>query len=302
MRWTMVNDAGAARASEDHVAVFERGAASDILVLDGATALVGDGEDGGHADVVWFVRAFADAFGRLLDAGTSDAALLDAAAQAASRAWRARTRARTGGHERPPYAWPVASLLWLRVGQREDGTAAVRLRSLGDCKALLRLPDGSVRDLDPFDNPQEASLYREVAALRAEGVHEPADVFARMLPSLRARRTAQNTAPRPQVLCALPQGAFGVRESAFEAPPGSLLLAMSDGFWRLVEPYGLYTTAGLMDACAGAGLEALLRALRGHEGAPGPGSLAVKRADDACAVLWPVSGTAVPAAGSDRPA
>jgi hypothetical protein len=285
MRWDSVNDAGGKRMNEDHVAVFERGAMADILVLDGATALVDDGVDGCNADVVWFVRRFAAEFERLLDAGTSYDALLGAAAGAVAREWDARS----AGRDVPPYAWPVASLAWLRVSAGPDGAASVRLASLGDCKALLRTTDGTVRDLDPFDNVQEASLYTEVAALRGQGVQDPAEVFARMLPGLRERRTAQNLAPRPVVLSARPQGPFAVREVAFDAPAGSLLLAMSDGFWRLVDPYALHTADSLMAACAADGLAPLLRALRAFEaGQGGDASLAVKRADDASAVAWRV--------------
>jgi hypothetical protein len=48
---------------------------------------------------------------------------------------------------------------------------------------------------------------------------------------------------------------------------GATLLAMTDGFYRLADPYGLYAPAQLVDACAGPGL-------------------AVKAADDAAAVMW----------------
>jgi hypothetical protein len=37
---------------------------------------------------------------------------------------------------------------------------------------------------------------------------------------------------------------------------------MTDGFYRLVDTYGLYTDASLLQACADGGLEALLAELR----------------------------------------
>jgi len=283
MHWTSVNDAGGSRRNEDHVAVIERNDVADILVLDGATALVDAGNDGCSDDVVWFVQRFAREFERAVDAGSARSALLQTAALATASAWHVGT----AGRQSPPYAWPVASLAWLRIGQRPDGGADVVLTSLGDCKALWRGPDGAVRDLDPIDNAQEASLYAEVAALREQGVDNAAERFARMLPLLRARRTAQNLDPAPVVLSVRPQGPFAIRETAFDAPPGSLLLAMTDGFWRLVDPYGLYATQSLMDACATGGPAHLLRALRAFEaGEGGAESLAVKRADDASAVAW----------------
>ena len=281
MLWNSVHDAGGGRPNEDHVAVIERGGVADILVLDGATALVDAGNAGGGDDVVWFVQRFAKEFERGVDAGIDRGALLTSAARATASAWRAATARR----EMPAYAWPVASLAWLRIVQRPDGGADVVFTSLGDCKTLLRRPDGAVRDLDPIDNAQETALYAEVAALRAQGVDDPVERFARMLPLLRARRAAQNLDPAPVVLSVRPQGPFAVRETAFHAPAGSLLLAMTDGFWRLVDPYGLYTAQALMDACATGGPAHLLRALRVFEsGEGGAGSLAVKRADDASAV------------------
>jgi hypothetical protein len=61
---------------------------------------------------------------------------------------------------------------------------------------------------------------------------------------------------------------------------------MTDGFYRLVDTYGLHTDASLLQACAGGGLEALLAELRQHEDASGGAGLAVKQADDASAVAW----------------
>jgi hypothetical protein len=287
-RWETVSDAGGTRANEDLVAVFERAGTTDVLVLDGATSLVDGGQDveggGGNADVVWFVQRFAAEFERLLDTGAPRTALLGLAAEATGRAWDGRG----GGRNAAPWAWPVASLSWLRVTPRTDGEGhAGHLTSLGDCKTVLRLADGSVCDLDPFDNPQETSLYAEVAALIEAGVIDPTERFARLLPSLRARRTAQNLNPAPAVLGVRPQGPFAVRERAFDLGPGSTVVAMTDGFWRLVDPYGVMTAEQLLDACHRDGLQAVLARLREVErGAGGAASLAVKRADDASAVAW----------------
>jgi hypothetical protein len=288
-RWQAVSDAGGAKANEDLTAVFERPGTTDILVLDGATSLVEAGGEeegsGGGADVVWFVRHFAAEFERALDGGAPRGALLGLAAQATGRAWEERAH----GRVLEAWAWPVASLCWLRVTAGAAGNAghAGHLTSLGDCKAVLRQPDGRTRDLDPFDNAQEASLYGEVAVLRDAGVLDPAERFARLLPSLRARRTAQNLNPAPVVLGVRPQGPYATRELAFDLPPGATLLAMTDGFWRLVDPYGLMTPERLADACAREGLHAVLARLRDFErGAGGAVSLAVKRADDASAVIW----------------
>jgi hypothetical protein len=269
--WEAVGDGGGAHPNEDWTAVFERPGTTDMLVLSG-----------GGADVVWFVRRFTAEFERALDAGAPRAALLEQAARATGEAWDART----GGRAIEPWAWPVASLCWLRVTE-DGGARRGHLTSLGDCKALLRPPGGVARDLDPFDNAQEASLYGEVAALREAGVLDPAERFARLLPSLRARRARQNLDPAPAVLGVRPQGPFATRELAFDLAPGAVLLAMSDGFWRLVDPYALLTPEQLLESCVRDGLHAVLARLRDFErGAGGAASLAVKRADDASALIW----------------
>jgi hypothetical protein len=71
------------------------------------------------------------------------------------------------------------------------------------------------------------------------------------------------------------------------AAKGSVLLVMTDGFYRLVEPYGLHTDASLAQACVREGLDAMLARLRAHEHAAGAGTATVvKPADDASAVAW----------------
>jgi hypothetical protein len=283
--WEAVTDAGGASANEDLVRVFApdvEGGPLDILVLDGATSLVGAGDDGGNADVVWFVTRFADEFGRARGGADGGAALLALAAQAAGEAYARRT----AGRELPPYAWPVASLAWIRIVPA-GGQWQAQLTSLGDCKALLREPSGAVRDLDPVDNAQEASLYAEVARLQDGGVLDAKTRFERMLPLLRERRTAQNMDPAPVVLSARPHGPYATRETSFAVPPGAMLLAMSDGFWRPVDPYRECTAEEFARRCAVDGLDAVLARLRAWEaGAGGAASLAVKRADDASAVAW----------------
>ncbi|MFS2020310.1 hypothetical protein ACEN88_27510, partial [Massilia sp. CT11-108] len=118
-----------------------------------------------------------------------------------------------GGHaDVPPYAWPIATLAWVRVSDADtEGSHTLDLFCLGDSKVLLQLPDGTVRDLDPFENPQEQATQAAVAALVAEGILDPAERWTRLLPMLRARRHEQNTAASPAVLCLEPRGPFAAR-------------------------------------------------------------------------------------------
>lgn len=283
MRWTSVSSAADGHGNEDHVAVFEQDGVADIVVLDGASSVAQQNYiDREIGDVAWFVHRFSAAFGRTLAGRGSQEQVVRAALDEV----RAEFHARTDGVAVPVYAWPVAAMTWIRIMPARGGSELI-LYCLGDCKTLLLRPDGGVQDLDPYANPQEALVKEAVAALAREGVLDPAARRERLLPMLRRRREEQNTALQPPGLCLEPAGPFAARRHALRAEPGSMLLAMTDGFYRLSDSYALYTDAGLARACARDGLETLLAELRAHERTGGAGTgLAVKQADDASAVAW----------------
>jgi len=282
MGWTAVSEGAGKGSNEDLVAVHERDGVTDVLVLDGGSSVAArDYADASLGDVAWFVRRFAREAERLLDAYDGVAAVIDAALD--------RTRAaylgRIDGQAVPDHAWPIAALTWTRI-RHHAADDDIELFCLGDCKTLLRAADGTVRDLDPWINPQEGVLQAALAALRAEGVHDPAGRHARMLPALRARREQQNAAAAPDVLCLRPAGRFKARRATLRAAPGSSLLGMTDGFYRLADPYGLYADGSLAQACLERGLAAMLAELRAAEAAGRSGGMPLKAADDASAVLW----------------
>ena len=283
MRWTSVSSAADGHGNEDHVAVFEQDGVSDVVVLDGASSVAQqDYIDREIGDVAWFVRRFSAAFGKALTGRGPQEQVVRAALDEV----RAEFHARTIGVAVPVYAWPIAAMTWIRI-MPGRGASELILYCLGDCKTLLLRPDGGVQDLDPYVNPQEALVREAVAALARDGVQDPAARRERLLPMLRRRREEQNTALQPPGLCLAPAGPFGARRHALRAEPGSMLLAMTDGFYRLADSYALYTDAGLARACARDGLETLLAELRAHERTGGAGTgLAVKQADDASAVAW----------------
>lgn len=269
--------------NDDHVAILAHAGATDILVIDGGTSVAErDYLDATEGDVAWFVRAFTAALERELEPGRSQHDCVHAAIDAV----RAEFERLAGSEPVPLHAWPIAALSWLRIVEH-DGIRRATLYALGDCKTLLRTSDGACIDPDPFVNPQDAVLQAEIARLRSEGLADPERRRERMLPMLRARREFQNTQAMPAVLCLRPHGAFQARVREIELAPGTSLLAMTDGFYRLVDPYGRYTDAALMEACVERGLPALLDELRTHEMmVGGAGVRAVKAADDASAVIW----------------
>jgi hypothetical protein len=284
MVWTSVSSAAGAHGNEDHVAVFEqRGGVVDIVVLDGGSSVAAQDyicrETG---DVAWFVRRFSAAFGKALAGHGAQEQLVRNALETV----RAEFRQRTAGTAVPVYAWPIAAMTWIRILPGRGGDELI-LYCLGDCKTVLRHPDGGVQDLDPWVNPQEAILQDAIGALAREGISDLAARRELLLPMLRRRREEQNSAPSPGALCLAPAGPFAARRHALRAEAGAALLCMTDGFYRLVEPYGLLSDAALLQACAQEGLDSLLARLRRHEQAAGSGTgMAVKQADDASAVFW----------------
>jgi hypothetical protein len=283
MSWTQVASSGGSRANEDHVAVFEHGGLADIVVLDGGSSVAQqDYVDRELGDVAWFVRRFADSFGRALAGRGSQEHMVRTVVDEVRIAFDERT----AGQAVPLYAWPIAAMSWIRILPGPEGASELLLYCLGDCKTLLLRPDGAVQDLDPWVNPQEAVLQDAIAALAKDGIADPAARRERLLPMLRRRREEQNTALAPQSLCLAPGGPFAARRYAVRAEPGSTLLVMTDGFYRLVDTYGLHSDASLLRACADGRLEALLAELRTHEAASGGAGMAVKQADDASAVCW----------------
>ncbi|WP_313704435.1 protein phosphatase 2C domain-containing protein [Massilia sp.] len=269
--------------NEDLVAVFETDGLLDLLVVDGATSVADrDYADADNGDVAWFVQSFAAELGKTIDAARAQGDSLRLAIDAVRRAYAERT----AGHEVPLYAQPLAALTWIRIRHRPEALD-LSLYCLGDCKALAIDGAGVVTDLDPYENPFETVVQDAVTQLAAQGVLDPGQRFQRLLPLLRERREVQHAAPAPAALCLAPQGEFSAREIALRLAPDSAVLAMSDGFYRLVDPYGLMSWDELARRCRVEGLASLMRELRAFETArAGAAAPAVKNADDASAILW----------------
>jgi len=269
--------------NDDHVAVFTSAGVTDIVVIDGGSSVANrDYIDERQGDVAWFVHAFAAALQKALQPGRNQQECVWIAIADV----RTRFKHLTAGQDIPLHAWPIAAMTWLRMSQ-QDGATHATLYSLGDCKTLLYTATGTCIDPDPFVNPQEAILQDCIATLKAEGVDDPLHRRERMLPMLRTRRESQNTAPAPGVLCLEPNGPFQVRLRSISVADDASVLVMTDGFYRLVDLYGLYTDAALVEACIEFGLEAQLDKLRNYESnCTGTATRAVKSADDASAVLW----------------
>lgn len=276
-----VSSAGGAGQNEDLVAVWKSEGFTDIVIMDGATSVADrDYIDSDAGDPAWFVQRFSQALRKAAARERSQAASIELALVDVV----ADFKARTADIAVPRYARPIAALTWVRAVHMTGGPT-LQVYALGDCKLFLAHPDGSVADLDPFHNPQETVLQKELARLASEGVTDPDARRERLLPMLRSRREYQNTNEAPGSLCLEPRGPFAARTSTVNAPRGSMLMAMTDGFYRIVDTYGLCSIEELARTCAETGPAPALQQLRAFEASrAGSGALTVKGADDASAV------------------
>jgi hypothetical protein len=136
-------------------------------------------------------------------------------------------------------------------------------------------------------NPQESILRNEIIRLAAEGVNDGAARKERLMPMLRTRREFLNTTDAPSVLCLAPNGPFDAREHTVQMGPDAMLLAMTDGSYRIVDTYQLRTIEELADFCLHGDLQSVVKELREYEMTSlGSASLSVKSSDDASAVTW----------------
>ncbi|MFZ6770120.1 hypothetical protein ACO0LM_23965 [Undibacterium sp. Di26W] len=278
-----LSTAASTNKNEDLVTSFRhQDGTLDMLVFDGASS-VSDHHylDIDLGDPAWFVQQFAAALKQVATSVLSQADSM----QLALQVLREQHSAPLQVAAMPCYAWPIAALTWLRVDANGEDA---NIYALGDCKSFLLDAHAKVSDLDPYDNPQEGLLKSAIHTLQQEGLDEQAR-WARLLPMLRERRVSQNMHPQPSVLCLYPQGRFAAREHRIKLAQSDRVLIMTDGFYRLVDSYYLYDTAGLMQACATRGLLALMQELREHE-AGKSGGMTVKKADDATVAMLCLAG------------
>lgn len=281
MRITELSSGANDGHNEDLVSVYRNDDVTDIVIMDGGSSVADkDYIDGDLGDVVWFVKQFALALGRVLGENKPQAESV----VLALRDVRATFQEMTPGCTIPSYALPIAAMTWIRI-RKSNGSHTLDIYCLGDCKTFLLLPDKRVVDLDPYVNPQESILQDEISRLSSEGITDAAARCARLMPLLRARREFLNTTASPFVLCMEPRGPLNAREHTVQAEPGSMLLAMSDGFYRIVDTYHLHSIEELVHLCLRRGLGPVLEKLRDFETAGNASaSRSVKSSDDASAV------------------
>lgn len=284
MRYEKISVGASVEYNEDHIVVFEHKGVTDIIVFDGGTSVAScnyiDSEVG---DVVWFIRCVSSAIEVAIMSGSNQVDAINYAVDVANKEFYSRA----GSRDIPRYALPISALTWVRITQKNNNTR-LQLYSLGDCTTLLAFPDGKVVDIDPYENPQETILQDEISHLRVSGISDLTEIRSRIMPMLRSRREHQNNMLLPSVLCLQPGHGFDSRLHDVNIPQDTILLVMTDGFYRLVNVYGIFTHVSLMQMCVHEGLNVAIDTLRSHERGQGIWSTA-KRGDDASVLLAYIS-------------
>lgn len=151
----------------------------------------------------------------------------------------------------PLASYPTAAATWVRhrKGRLEGAT-------LGDSMAIVKSPDGAV------------TVFGE--ATKAADEQGRAQTVMAMTPEDRLKwlqdvRAIHNTPQGYWVFGVQPEAAAHIVYQDCAAPAGTKALVMTDGFYRLVSPYGRYTDEGLIDAAIARGLGELMRELRDME-------------------------------------
>lgn len=181
----------------------------------------------------------------------------------------------------PLASYPTAAATWVRHRLDKRGKGVLEGATLGDSIAIVKTPSGAV------------TVFGEASKAADEQVR--AKTVMAMTPADRLKwlqdvRTIHNTAKGYWVFGVQAEAADHIVYQSCEAPLGTKVLVMSDGFYRLVSPYQRYTDEALIDAVVARGLGELMRELRGMETSAADDAAIgrFKTSDDATALLLEV--------------
>lgn len=267
---------------------FDEGAGT-AWVVDGATDVgtarlfpdIGADADapnfGWESDAAWYADHLSERFLRPPETHESAKAYLERVITDVTA--RAHRDAVVSIEQQPRHNFPSAGGIWMR--RQED---VLEFAELGDCVAIVRT-GGHTQFIGNLE------MIRAEHALNRKQLAEPAGK-AGGYASAREDRNRINTEGAHWVFSLHPEAAARAGVTRVKMRGETHVLLMSDGFFRLVEPYGLYDIDSLMArAMEEDSLPDLAAQLRGAEQNPEDdvriGRL--KTSDDACAVLVEIS-------------
>lgn len=182
----------------------------------------------------------------------------------------------------PPWTMPSATATWLRATP-----VGLELAWQGDCTAVI-MQDGRTQvigaGLDRIWDQQIDDIVKE----RHLTVRDDKARIADMIAVLRERRSLLNQPDGYWMVGIEPRAASAMTVETVPLDGPAKVLLVSDGLWRLVEIFGLYDAAGLVQAAEHNGLATLVNELRGIEADDGDGTRfpRVKLRDDASGLFF----------------
>jgi serine/threonine protein phosphatase PrpC len=256
-------------------------AGSVAFVLDGATGLGDTPLMPGDSDAAWVARNAADALVKHAPGYAGD---LDSLVYRATTDVKAAFDAQRLRPDYESFEIPWATLAICGVT-----SGALNLAFLGDSRLLVRDDKGAVHHFGAPLNYRKseqklAKLMIGAGKGQALGSEE---LRQSVLPQLRASRARVNSAEGYWLIGPDPRAAAHVAKSQMRIGTGAMVMLMTDGFYALIEDYGVYDDASMIHAALGKGLNTLGDELREIElndpaGAKYP---RMKASDDATAIL-----------------
>lgn len=173
----------------------------------------------------------------------------------------------------PAASLPTAAATWIRArnGRLESAT-------LGDTLAIVRQPGGEVTVMGDGGKPADEQVRaRRVMTMSPDDRKK----------WLQDGRALHNTPRGYWVFGVQPEAADHIIFQSQPCPSGTRALLVTDGFYRLVSPYGALTDARLIERAGRDGLGVLLSEVRGLEASPADDAKIgrFKTSDDATALL-----------------
>lgn len=250
--------------------------ASIAFVLDGVTSLTDTPLMPGRSDAAWVAHLARDL---LLAAPAGEpASLVRGVAEGITQAFEAkRARPPAGRHELP---WTTLSLVTVVPGRMD-------IAYVGDSRILVETGDDCVHNFGttPSRGSFEARLAQKmVAAGKGIGIDAQRQTVAE---ELRRARELVNMPHGYWLLGADARVADNLLCSSLALDGPAIALLATDGFYALVEDYGVFDDRDLVATAQAIGLKALGEQLRRIEDADplGKSYPRMKKSDDATAVL-----------------
>ena len=262
--------------NDDAIDVLDRFA----WVLDGATGISSDRLLAGPSDASWFCRIIRQGLREAVASAPSNRVALEWTLAKASTGFdRSKRREERHRAELPAASCAIASI-------REG---VIEISVIGDCTVLLDRGDGAIAKVSDqrVRRYDDAVVNCIVRFMDSKGMPYP-EALERAKPMIRRNREIRNRDTTYWVLEPDVASLRGLETSSHELSGTKHMVMMTDGFYRLVDTYGVYTDQGLLEAVVKRGCDELYSELRRIEERDSDcqSYVRIKSRDDAsCAVI-----------------